>query len=394
MAGTFTAAGRSRDNNFDFLRCALALMVLFSHCYPLTYGKTDYEPFYRATGGHEDLGRIAVAGFFTLSGFLIANSWASSAGLWDFLRRRALRIYPGFIVAVLFTAFVVGPFAMVNGFPMLLVMRRTARALITVNDPYLPGMFDNNPLHGWANGSLWTIQYELLCYLMIAGLGVVGLIRRPWAIFGLFVFAFAVCMTADLVSTVPAQAWGGWAGRLQIMFVHKMTWFMGPRLFMFFLAGSCFWAFRDRIPRSWMLALLCAAGLVGATYIGRMPLHAALPILGVYLLLWVAFSDAIPFHRFGKYGDFSYGLYLYAFPVTQSVVCLTKARYPAPVTAMMVLPLTFVLAFASWHLVERPFLRWKRQRHTVPLPDSESAAAAAAATSAGQFCMPARDAVP
>jgi len=81
VAGTFTAAGQSRDNNFDFLRCALALMVLFSHCYPLTYGKTDYEPFYRATGGHEDLGRIAVAGFFTLSGFLIANSWGTGWGL-------------------------------------------------------------------------------------------------------------------------------------------------------------------------------------------------------------------------------------------------------------------------------------------------------------------------
>jgi peptidoglycan/LPS O-acetylase OafA/YrhL len=375
VAGTFAAAGRSRNNNFDFLRCALALMVLFSHCYPLTYSKTDYEPLYRATGGHEDLGRIALAGFFILSGFLIANSWASSAGLWDFLWRRALRIYPGFIVAVLFTAFVVGPFAMVNGFPLLLVMRRTARALITVNDPYLPGMFAHNPLFGWGNGSLWTIWYELVCYLLIAALGVMGLIRRPWAIFGLFIFAIAVCMTADYVSTVPAEAWGGWAGRLQGVFVKKMTWFMGPRLYMFFLAGSCFWAFRDRIPKSWVLALLCAAGLVGVTYFGRMPLHAALPILGVYLLLWVAFNDAIPFHRFGKYGDFSYGLYLYAFPVTQSVVCLTHARFAAPVLAMIVLPITFVLAFTSWHLVERPFLRLKRK--SVPLPDSEAAAAQA-----------------
>ena len=371
MRSTFAAAGKSRNNNFDFLRCALALMVLFSHCYPLTYGRTDDEPMFRLTGGHDDFGRIAVAGFFTLSGFLIANSWASSAGLWDFLLRRGLRIYPGFIVAVLFTAFVVGPFAMVDGFPVLLVMRRTARALITVNDPYLPGMFDHNPLHGWANGSLWTIWYELVCYLMIAALGVMGLIRRPWVIFGLFVLMFATCMTADIVSTVPGGAWGGWAGRLQSVFVKKMTWFMGPRLFTFFLAGSCFWAFRDRIPKSWIIALLSVAGLVAATYGGRMPLHAALPALGVYLVLWIAFSDSIPLHRFGKYGDFSYGLYLYAFPVTQTVVCLTHARFAPPVLAMIVLPLTFLLAFASWHLVERPFLRLKRR--TVPLPDSAAA---------------------
>ncbi len=278
---------------------------------------------------------------------------------------------------MLFTAFVVGPFAMVDGFPLKLVIWRASRAIVTVNDPYLPGMFANNPLHGWGNGSLWTIWYELVCYLIVAALGVMGLIRWPWVIFGLFVFALATCMTADLVTTVPAGAWGGWAGRLQSVFVKKMTWFMGPRLFMFFLAGATFWAFRDRIPKSWIIALICAAGLVAATFGGRMPLHAALPVLGVYLLLWIAFSDSIPLHRFGKYGDFSYGLYLYAFPVTQTVVCLTHARFAAPVLAMIVLPLTFLLAFTSWHLVERPFLRLKRR--SVPLPDSAAAAIEATA---------------
>src|SRR5258705_13033251 len=145
MDSTFAAAGRSRNNTFDFLRLALAMPVLVSHCYPLTQGNNDREPLSQLTGGNEDLGRVAVAGFFILSGFLIANSWAGSLGLLDFLRRRALRIYPGFIAAVLFTSFVIGPFAMSEGFPTGLVIKRVLRGIVQDNDPCTPGIFVHNP---------------------------------------------------------------------------------------------------------------------------------------------------------------------------------------------------------------------------------------------------------
>jgi peptidoglycan/LPS O-acetylase OafA/YrhL len=146
-----------------------------------------------------------------------------------------------------------------------------------------------------------------------------------------------------------------------------MVWYKGPRLFLFFLAGSCFWAFRDRIPKSNLLALLCVIGLIAASLVGRFALHAALPVLGVYLLLWIAFNDSIPLHRFGKYGDFSYGLYLYAFPVTQSLVALTHGRFPPLVLALFVLAATVPLAIASWFLIERPFLRLKHKPLPAPL---------------------------
>jgi peptidoglycan/LPS O-acetylase OafA/YrhL len=369
MESTFAAAGRSRNNNFDFLRLALALTVLISHCYPLTQGNNDREPLSRLTGGNEDLGRVAVAGFFILSGFLIANSWAGSRGLVDFLRRRALRIYPGFIAAVLFTSFVIGPFAMSEGFPVGLVIKRVLRGIVTVNDPWLPGIFMHNPMPGWPNGSLWTIWFELVCYLMIAALGVLGLICKPRVVLGCFLFAFVLFMTADVVSTKPPNHWAAPIGSL---FVKKMEWFKGPRLFLFFLAGSCFWAFRDRIPKSNALAVLCIAGLIAASLAGRFALHAALPVLGVYLLLWIAFNDSIPLHRFGKYGDFSYGLYLYAFPVTQSLVCLTHARFPPSVLALFVLAVTVPLAIASWFLIERPFLRLKHKPLPAPLREIEA----------------------
>src|SRR5438105_5393931 len=108
MRSTFAAAGTSRSNNFDFLRFTLAVMVMFSHCYALAFGNNEREPLFRLTGGATRFGTLAVAGFFALSGFLIANSWMNSRGLFDFARRRVLRIYPALIVTTLITVFVVG----------------------------------------------------------------------------------------------------------------------------------------------------------------------------------------------------------------------------------------------------------------------------------------------
>ena len=88
-----------RANNFDFLRLVLALTVIFSHSY-IVAGKTNKEPLFRLTGGQVGAGGLAVTGFFILSGFLITKSWLHAAGLWDYLRHRVLRIYPGYLAAV------------------------------------------------------------------------------------------------------------------------------------------------------------------------------------------------------------------------------------------------------------------------------------------------------
>src|SRR4051794_5607980 len=100
---------RGRQNNIDFLRFYLAAVVIFSHSYPMLWGSNNREPVSLATRGQRTGGELAVDGFFILSGFLIARSWMSSRGLGDYLRRRALRIYPGFLGAIAFSALIAAP---------------------------------------------------------------------------------------------------------------------------------------------------------------------------------------------------------------------------------------------------------------------------------------------
>jgi len=88
-------ANDRRRNSFDALRFGLAVMVMFSHCYPLAGGRTAPDPFARFLGGAENLGSIAVAGFFAISGFLIASSWTHSRNSFDFAWRRVLKDLSG-----------------------------------------------------------------------------------------------------------------------------------------------------------------------------------------------------------------------------------------------------------------------------------------------------------
>src|SRR5271154_4636955 len=100
-----------RRNNLDFVRLFLAILVIFSHSYPLGLGTEKNEPFMLATNGQITGGSIAVDCFFILSGFLIAHSFIYSNSLLDYFRKRVFRIYPAFIVAMLFGALLIAPIA-------------------------------------------------------------------------------------------------------------------------------------------------------------------------------------------------------------------------------------------------------------------------------------------
>ena len=100
-----------RENNFNFLRFALAVLVLFSHSFSLIHGGDRWDWLYILTRGQVFGGGLAVDGFFIISGSLILQSWLRSLSAGDYLRKRALRIYPGYLVCALLCIFVVGPIA-------------------------------------------------------------------------------------------------------------------------------------------------------------------------------------------------------------------------------------------------------------------------------------------
>jgi peptidoglycan/LPS O-acetylase OafA/YrhL len=350
-APTFAELSRGRANNFDFLRCVLAGLVILSHSFPLLHGDNDGEVFARLTGGQTTGGELAVNGFFILSGFLIAQSWQNSRSAASYLKKRVLRIYPGFVAAVLFCALVVGPYVAASAADYWRNFEPAPFALHTLN---LDFTIDGDYPHlryKHLNGSLWSIRYEFLCYLALVALGVAGAFRRRW----LVVAAFLVCL-----GVFAAQVYFGIkipGSRYSVVWCFPGFW---PRLASCFLAGVVFYQFRERVRQSLPLFLACLAGLLLLALLPHLKaLLIALPLLGGYAFFYLAFLPTPALHRFAKHGDFSYGLYLYAFPVQQLLVHhFGPALSPWGLFAAA-LPLTAGMAVVSWHLVEKPFLALK-----------------------------------
>jgi peptidoglycan/LPS O-acetylase OafA/YrhL len=361
----------SRHNNFDFLRFLLAVIVIHTHSYALC--GAEYTGFLQRLR-HLDFGGawLAVNGFFAISGFLIAGSWMKSPSLGEYLRRRALRIYPGFIACTVLCVVLVGPLGGADLGSYFGDWRTYAffQPLILGPTASLPGVFTSVPWHGVVNASLWTIRFELFCYLLLATLGLSGALRRPRVILALFAVALA-CQFAEQHE---------WPTRWNMVFPLAGDLWELPRLIVFFLAGATLFVYRNRIPLDGRLATACVLALSVAFYVRATTL--LLPVCGVYLLFYFAFSPRVGLQHFGKHGDFSYGMYLYAFPIQQLLVHhFSGVRSPILLT-LLALPLTFGAAFMSWHLVEKPFLALKKKRHPSTGSAGDETPMAAAAVSA------------
>ncbi len=306
-------------NSFDWLRLLAAGMVIFHHLYPLS-GRAP-PAFFAA-----DYGALGVGVFFVISGYLVSGSLQRSASIGDYLKKRLLRIEPGLIVSLLVTALVFGAFA--TTLPLrayfaspqvwLYVARNT---LLYPVDYALPGVFATNPFPAVVNGSLWTLRLEFSCYLALAGLAAVRLLR-PGVVGGLLIVAAAALIALKLI-------WPPEAGWLRLADVAVLNGYL-------FLGGVWLHLREGRSPW-WALA---AALLLLAT-----PLWA----LGLPLVVLTLARTPAP----RAPADLSYGLYIYAFPIQQ----MLAAHGALSLWASLALTLPF--AAASWFLVEKPALRFK-----------------------------------
>lgn len=328
-----------RANNFDLIRLGAALLVLFSHAFVLTGHAAD-EPAARLLRHVTDGGGAAVGAFFVLSGFLIARS--AVVHPWrDYLRARALRIYPAFAAAVLVQALVLGPAVSVLGPGAYLGAAETwgavGRALLFSPRPGLPGVFEGNPLPGVVNGSLWTLRVEVVCYAA----------TLAWAWLGAPRWMVGLAVAVGFAALAGAHVAG--AG-LRVISVLDCL--------LFFAAGAAAWCWRERLALRWWVAgaLLAAFWLLAATPAGPLLWHVALP----YAVLRVGLARMVAGGILRRLGDVSYGVYLYAFPVEQVLVAAVPGIGPGHL-ALVAAPVAIVLGLASSRLVERPALRLKRR---------------------------------
>ena len=340
----------ARTNNFGLIRLSLAILVVFSHSFPLTTGNSFSEPLKRLTGTMS-FGDGAVDCFFILSGFLISHSFVRSSSATDFIRKRALRIYPAFIVVCLLGVLGVGYIGseFEPGYYRHISVWKFATCLLFLWNYQVGPLFVHVPFVGCANGPLWTIPMEFMSYLLVAAMGLTKLLgrRRVVALFFVVMFITYAIQLPTKPTHGPANEW--------------------PRFLTCFGAGMWFYCNRSRIPHNTMIVLGCVAILL-VTSLTRFGLQLALPLCGSYLLFAAAFGKKVRLMGLGDEIDLSYGVYLYAYPLQQ----LTMMFAGRPVAPMLlfagVMPPLLACASASWFWVEKPFLRKKSKPDDCLLP--------------------------
>lgn len=341
-------------NSLTLVRLGLAVLVVASHSFVLATGDRVADPFKAWTG--YSLGDHAVNVFFVLSGIVTTASLLRTCSPSRFLAARALRVVPAVVAVAVVMALFVGP--MVTTLPIgryvaspeiLAYIARTAA--FAPGHPLLPGVFAANPMADITNEPLWTVKYEILCYLVLALAGWLALRQGRTARDALNLLAVGalVVVAGYLVSTTLV--------RLPLPeTAHHLARF----LYCFALGVTAF-AFADRIRLDWRW-LAALALLYALTF--TTPLRPAVSVLLTgYAALLAALPTYGPLRTLANRYDLSYGTYVMGWPVAQVLV-----QFAAPLSVAMLtlatLAITLPLALVSWVGVERPALSLKRRRRT------------------------------
>jgi peptidoglycan/LPS O-acetylase OafA/YrhL len=347
-----------RSNNFDALRLLAAVSVIFSHSFLLAEGRQDHEPLMLLTGGQSILGIVGVFVFFVISGFLVTQSFETTASSWRFAAKRALRIYPGLAVCILLCALALGP--LVTSLPPRAYVASPgvydflfSNLALNVEHNGLPGVrFTGFAVGDIVDGPLWSLPCEVVMYGLVLGLGALRLLRLP--------------VLMPLLALGLACLWFDTA--MSPYFIGSVGWLLA-----FFVAGMILYKLRGTRVFDGRVALAALAGLVLSVPLGCFLL--LFPLFGAYLVLYVALDRRLPVIPAARFGDLSYGLYIYGWPVQQALLYASGGRLSWWQLFPLALAATAALAFLSWHLVEEPALRLKPRGRSTPAPAGQAAPA-------------------
>jgi len=334
----------NRHNNFDFIRLILATLVIVSHSYPLT-GQDEILSV--VTNGQITFGSLAVHCFFILSGYFIFLSLKRSKSLKDYFWKRLLRLYPALIVLLIFTFFLI---------PFLYVGNHLTSTLKTYPEYFLggislynvqffiSGVFENNPYRKTINGSLWSLSYEFTLYVITSFF---FLIKKSRTVYIIMACLVGLCILLSLYKTDFLKSY------FSVILLETNNLY---KLAAYFLAGSFLTCIdlqkiNNHILRSVLLMILLAS-----LFFNIYPFVAPIALPLFILLLGISATNYIS--TWGEnVGDISYGVYIYGFLVQQ--VFMNYFNLQPFVLTIFSIPVTYLLAYGSWHLVEKKMLKYK-----------------------------------
>jgi len=333
-----------------------ASFVIITHSYPLS-GIPECDLLCKITKRQVFFSDIGVKGFFVISGYLIFQSLERSRSLGHYYSKRLLRLYPGLAAVTLLTV-LLAPFVYENDkipyFANMSVLSFIIKNLsLVMNQLTIDGVFENNPLNSVINGSLWTIRYEFTMYVI---LGFMFFLRSRLTLIRSIIAALFVLFTAGFLF------FGEQLESVQMMLNGKLFFELG----IFFFAGSLLSALRfENIRYKPLLLAISSVMIVVSILFDFYPVAKCFLLPVVVLLIGIGSTPII--NRIGStIGDLSYGIYIYAFPVQQTLMYYHDLNY----RQLMVLSLfiSAILAYCSWHLVEKQALKLKSTLFTKQRP--------------------------
>ena len=353
----------TRTNNFDGIRIIAASMVIIGHAYVLT-GK----PLAPVIGQNVVHG-FAIEIFFAISGYLVVKSFAYDPNFGRFLAKRALRIFPALIAVTVITACILGPLVTTLSLTEYFadpLFEGYFKSIILKIRYYLPGVFENNIYPKAVNSSLWSLPVEFFMYLSVMLTGAVSLaaLRKHRIAFEVLWTVFTLGLIVAFIGVIQMEVWDLSVRFFKFFYVpHALT--VAP----FFGVGGMVFIVERYTTRQIPVVVLIAAAVLLQVY--HSPTLKILSFIFIPIIIIRVGQASWPVLRdLGRWGDLSYGTYLYGFPVAQVLSMYYLTTLPLFAHIVLALLISYVLAFGSWHLVEKRALRLKPKRAVEPARQS------------------------
>jgi peptidoglycan/LPS O-acetylase OafA/YrhL len=325
---------------FDYLRIGLAITVVIYHSITLQQAPS-FDQIVVQTA-YRPVVVVILFMFFALGGYLVTESLYRNT-IPGFIALRTARLFPGLIAIVLATAFCLGPlfttFTLHEYFTGRHFFSYFLNMVVYIHFQ-LPGVFLSNPVPEYVNEQLWTLPFEVKCYIALAILSLLGLIRQRYVFAAIVLGWMAYVTVAALLGPEKPQ-----------------TLLNSHALVSAFFIGALAYIFRDKIILSVWLFVACIA--LTYLFFSRSETYYLGAITSSYCTVYLGLLDVKKI-RLLKTGDYSYGVYVASFPIQQAI-----ASFPSLQHWWINMPLSLLFGFAyaifSWHVVEKPFMLRKKE---------------------------------
>lgn len=329
-----------RDNCFDFLRYIFAFSLIIVHFCTLT----NNEQFWIISG------QTRVKAFFTITGFLVTYSFLRRGSLKAYTMKRIRRIMPAYVTVILLCfalGWIISPFSFIDYFGQLHTYRYLIANLTMLNflEPTLPGLFDGH-VETAVNGSLWSMKFEMLFYALVP---LMVYLMRKYSKLKILAVIFLVHIVYHAIFDILENQ--DPENQLYTTLNHAsfntMIYFFSGTTLLLYFDSFCRYI-KYLLPICLLLAIIqYNADIALLNYIE--------PLLFSALIVTVAYFCR-PLNFLKKYDNISYGLYLYHYPVIQTLIFFHLDTYSIPLMLLLTVVLTIILALLSWYLIEKPIL--------------------------------------